>query len=164
MNTQTNSQLNAQQRRMVGHGAILMIIGLVAGFGLLMSLIGGFEVWPGSILSFDIPGDSGGWGRAHGGGIMNGLMVIIVALVMWGMAIEGVLAARLYWMFIGAGYANTIFYWGGMFAANRALTLGDNVFGETSIAGVIGLVPAFVFAFITLVATAMLARHAFRGD
>ena len=153
--------MNDLQRRMIGHGAILLSIGLIAGFGLLMSLIGGFEVWPGALLEFDVPGDSAGWGRTHGGGIMNGLMIMIIALVMWAMAIEGKLEQRLYWMFVGAGYANTLFYWAGMIAANRALTLGDNVYGETSIMGVVGLVPAFVFAFVTLVAAVLLARHAF---
>jgi tetrahydromethanopterin S-methyltransferase subunit F len=67
-------------------------------------------------------------------------------------------------MLFGAGYANTIFYWSGMLAQNRALSFGGNRFGEASLAGVIGFAPAFVFAFITMIAMiamVIIARHAF---
>ena len=47
--------MDERQRKMVGHGAIISIFGLLAGFGLLMSLIGGFEIFPGTILEFELP-------------------------------------------------------------------------------------------------------------
>lgn len=158
--------MNTLARRMIGHGCVLFLIALVAGFGLVMSLIGGFEILPGLTLLFELPGDSSAWARTHSGGLLNGLMVFIFALMIHAMDIKGVLATRLFWMIVGAGYANTIFYWGGMLSETRALTFGDNVFGETSLIGVIGLLPAFIFAFITMIAVFMLMRHAFRtaGD
>jgi len=153
--------MNERQQRMVGHGAILMIFGLVAGFGLVISLVGGFEILPGMMLELDLPSDSSGWARTHVGGILNGIMVFAVALVLWGMRLPESAEARISWMVVGAGYANTIFYWGGMLAANRALSFGDNRYGESSLMGVIGLLPALVFAFITIVAMFIIARHAF---
>ena len=138
-----------------------MIIGLVAGFGLVFSLVGGFEIFPGMILEFSIPGDSPAWARAHAGGIMNGLMIFVGAWLIGSMQLPEASARQIYWMLIGAGYANTIFYYGSILSQTRALTMGDNVFGETSIAGVVGYVPALVFAVITIIAFSIIAKQAF---
>ena len=107
---------------MVGHGCIVMIIGLLAGFGLVMSLIGGFEVLPGTILEFEIPGDSGAWARAHAGGIMNALMIFAGALLIGAMKLPDKTAGQIFWMLVGAGYANTLFYYGAILSGTRALT------------------------------------------
>lgn len=153
--------MNSLQRRMVGHGAVLMLIALAAGFGLAMSLVGGFEFIPGSIAEFELPGDSRAWARTHAGGLLNGLMVLVVALLLHAMSLPERAEGQIGWMIVGAGYANTIFYWAGMLAANRALTFGTNRFGESDIMALIGFTPAFVFAFITMYAFAIIARHAF---
>lgn len=153
--------MNDLQRRMVGHGAVIMLIGLLAGFALLMSLIGGFELYPGRLLAFELPGDGRAWARAHTGGLMNGMMVMIVALLLWAMELPERTARQLYWMLVGAGYSNTVFYWAGPLAPGRALTFGDNRLGESSVAGVIGLLPAYVFAFVLLFAMFILARQCF---
>lgn len=148
-------------RRMTGHGAIIIFIGLIAGFGLIMSLLGGFEVFPGTIIGFDIPGDTAAWARTHVGGLLNGMLVILFALFIHAAQLPERLASRLFWMLVGTGYANTAFYWGGLFASNRALTLGDNRFGPTSIAAVLGFVPALLFAIVLMIAMAMVIRWAF---
>ncbi|RKR07975.1 hypothetical protein CLV91_2740 [Maribacter vaceletii] len=154
--------MNKKQLKMIGHGSIVLIFGLLAGFGLIMDLIGGFEIYPTNVLQFDIPGDSAAWARAHAGGIMNGMLVILVALVMFAMKLPEKPSYQLYWMLIGTGYANTLFYWGGLAAgAHRALTFGNNQLGETSIAGILGLLPAFIFAFVLLVAIWILMKQAF---
>ena len=154
--------MNKKQLQMVGHGSIVMIIALLAGFGLVMDLIGGFEIYPTQILPFDLPGDSAAWARAHAGGIMNALLIYAVAVLIHLMNMGEKPTKQLFWMLIGAGYANTLFYWGGLMAGgHRALTFGDNQLGETSFIGVIGLLPAFVFAFITLIAAYIIAREAF---
>jgi hypothetical protein len=153
--------MKTQQRRMVAHGAIVILIALASGFGLVMSLIGGFEILPGTILQFDIPGDPRAWARAHAGGILNGLLVIAGALVTHAMALPQQTASRLYWMLVGTGYANTLFYWGALLAPNRALTFGSNRLGETNLAGILGFGPALVFAIVTMIAMVMLIRHGF---
>ncbi len=153
--------MDQRQKRMVGHAAIIMLLALAAGFGLVMSLIGGFEVFPGKIISFELPGTPGAWARTHAGGLMNGLMIMVVALLMWGMKVPESMGRHLYWMLVGTGYANTLFYWGGLLSPSRALTFGDNRLGESSLAGILGLFPALLFGFITMAAMIMLARHAF---
>ncbi len=153
--------MQTQQRKMIGHGAVIILIGLACGFGLVMSLIGGFEIFPGTILEFTIPGDTGAWARAHVGGILNGIFVISVALLTHAMALPVKTASQLHWMLVGTGYANTLFYWGALFAPSRALTFGDNRLGETNLAGIIGFAPALVFAVVAMIAMVIVIRNAF---
>ena len=148
-------------RKMIGHGAIVTILGLVAGFGIVTSLIGGFEIWPGYIIEFTTPGDSAAWARAHAGGLMNGILIFVGAMLLHTMNAPEGLSKHIPWMLIAMGYANTAFYWFGMFATNRALSFGDNPIGEANLAGFLGFFPAFVMAFVTIVAMGMLARYAF---
>lgn len=155
--------MDRRQQRMVGHGAIVTLVALLAGFGLLISLLGGFELFPGHIVEIGIPGDSDAWARAHAGGLLNGLLVFAGAFLIYAMTLPERVAFHLSWMFVGTGYGNTIFYWGGLFAPTRALTFGDNRFGESNLAGVIGLLPAFVFAFVAMAAMVILMVHAFGG-
>ncbi len=156
--------MKTEQRRMIGHGAIILFIGMLAGVGLLISLVGGLEVFPGTIVELAIPGNSDGWVRAHIGNMLNGFLIIIVALVIHSMGIGAKIASKLHWMLIGTGYANMVFYLAALIAPNRALTFGDNPLGETSFAAVIGLAPALIFAVISLIAIFILIRAAFAKD
>jgi hypothetical protein len=146
---------------MVGQGAAVMLVGMSAGIGLLISLLGGIELIPGSIIEFGIPGDSGAWVRAHIGGMMNGILIFIVAILIGPLGFAEAGARRMFWMLVGTGWANTLFYWAALFAPNRALSVADNRFGESNLASIIGLVPALVFAVISLIAIFMLMRQAF---
>lgn len=148
---------------MIGHGAVITLFGLLAGFGLVMSIIGGFEVFPGEIVEFEVPADNEAWARAHAGGLLNGILVLVGALLLHVMALSEKVSRRLFWMLVGTGYANTIFYWGGLWADNRAVSFGDNREGETGLIEVIAFLPAFIFAFVTTVAVATIAWQAFKG-
>lgn len=153
--------MNTRTRKMIGHGAIVSFFGLFAGIGLIAALVGGLELLPGMMIEMELPADSRAWARAHSGGIMNGLLVFAGAFVIHAMSLPESTAARLYWMFVGTGYANTIFYWASLFAPSRSLTFSDNRLGESNLAGLIGLVPALIFAFITMIAMVIIARAAF---
>jgi len=153
--------LNPLQKTMVGHAALVIFVALCAGFGLTMSLLGGLEFLPGHIAEFTIPGNPQAWARTHVGGILNGLLIIAVAMVLPGLNFSERTAARLAWLTVGTGWANTVFYWAGLFAPNHALTFGPNHFGPSSAAAVIGLLPALVFAVLTMIVMAALARKAF---
>jgi hypothetical protein len=149
------------QKRMIAQGAAVLFVGMLAGFGLVMSLIGGIELIPGSIIEFTIPGDSSAWARTHVGGMMNGILILLVAVVMAGIGCSEALSAKLFWMLVGTGWANTVFYWAAFFAPNRALTFADNKYGESNLAAIIGLAPALLFAVISLIAVFLLMRQAF---
>lgn len=153
--------MKAQQCRMVGHGAVVLLIGMIAGVGLLISLLGGIELIPGRILEFSLFGSPESWVRTHIGGMLNGMLIMLVAVLVHAMAVEDKPARQLFWMLVGTGYANTLFYWAALFAPNRALSVADNRFGESNLASIIGLVPALVFVLISLFAVFVLAREAF---
>jgi len=57
--------VRALQRKMIGHAMLILLIGLLAGLGLLISLIGGLEIFPGKLVALPLPGSSSGWVRFH---------------------------------------------------------------------------------------------------
>ena len=150
------------QRRMVAHAATMLLIAMVAGAGLLASVIGGLEMWPGHIVSFEMPSNPAGWVRTHVGGILNAMLVMLVALLIPGLGFADAQARRLALFLIGTGWANTLFYWAAMLSPNRALTFGGNRLGAGSVAAVVGLAPALIFVLLSLFAVGMLARQAWR--
>ena len=150
--------MEAYQKRLTGHALILLIIGLLAGFMLAFSLIGGLELLPTLFIGIPTFGTTEGWVRAHSGGIMNGLMLIAFAFIMphCGLAVERLqLFAK---GIIFAGWANTIFYWTGNASGSRALSFTDNALGTSNILGVIGYTLAVIAAFVTIYIAAQMAR------
>lgn len=157
-----NPALPALQRRMIGHAACVLLLAMVAGVGLLVSVLGGLELWPGHILPLTAPGNSAGWVRTHVGGILNALMVMAVALALPVLDMPERRARRVGAWLVGTAWANTLFYWAAMWAPNRALSFGDNRWGAANLASWIGLAPALVYVLLSLVAVATIARHAWR--
>ena len=150
--------MEAYQKILTGHALILLIIGLLDGFMLAFSLIGGLEVLPTFFIGIPTFGTTEGWVRAHSGGIMNGLMLIAFAFIMphCGLAVERLqLFAK---GIIFAGWANTIFYWTGNASGSRALSFTDNALGTSNILGVIGYTLAVIAAFVTIYIAAQMAR------
>jgi len=160
--SQEQSPLRGLQRRMIGHGMLILLIGLLAGVGLLISLIGGLETLPGKLIALQLPGNSEGWIRFHLGQMLNAFLIVLVALSLPVLGFEPRSASRIGGWTVGVGWANTLFYAAALFAPNRALTFGDNRLGEANLASVIGLLPALVFAVVSIVVVIVLARRAFR--
>src|SRR5690606_32822081 len=131
--------MNSICRKMMGHGFIVLLISMFLGVGLLVSLVGGLELIPGSIIAFSIPGDAEGWARAHVGGLLNGILVVVAALALHAITAPEKLQRQLAWMLPGVAYANLIFYIAALLTPNRALTFGDNPLGESNAAAIVGL-------------------------
>ena len=154
--------LQSRQRRMVGHGAWILFVAMLAGLGLLASLVGGIELWPGHIQALSIPGSASAWARTHVGGILNALLVMVVALLLPVLNFSDVAVRRVGGWIVGTGWANTLFYWAAMWSPNRALTLGDNRFGPSSLAALLGLLPALVFVVLSTIAVVFIGRQAWK--
>ena len=99
----------------IGHGMLVLLIGLVAGLMLVFSLLDAVTIWPLPVWDITIPGSTRGWQAAHVGGILNGVMIAGVALLMKRLQISGSRAFWVGWGMIITGWANTVFYWGGAF-------------------------------------------------
>ncbi len=153
--------LSSLQKRMIGQGAAVLLVGMLAGVGLLISLLGGLELVPGTILEFSIPGQTDAWVRAHVGGMMNGFLILIVAPLLGALEFPDAAAGRIFWMLVATGWANTIFYWAALFAPNRALSFADNKWGHSNLAAVIGLLPALVGVVVSIVAVVQIMLRAF---
>lgn len=129
------------QRLMIGHGMLVVLAAMFAGFMLMFSLLGGLEVWPGKIIPIPTYGTSEGWVRAHTGGVTNGLLVIVIGLALPKLSLSASSQKITAWGFIYVAWSFTFFYWLSNAAGNRALTMGDNPLGESDLIGVIGFLP-----------------------
>ncbi len=129
------------QRIMIGNGLLVILVAMLAGFMLMFNLIGGIEIWPGKIIPLHIYGTSEGWVRAHSGGAMNGLLVVVVALALPKLNLTQRLQAWTAWGFVYIAWSFTVFYWLGNASGNRALTMGDSQLGKADLIGLIGFLP-----------------------
>ncbi|WP_028082031.1 styrene-oxide isomerase StyC [Solimonas soli] len=153
---------NNLQRRMSGHGILMIFSTLLFGVFLWMNLIGGFELIPGYIIHFQIPGTPEGWARAHVGPALNGMMVIAVAFVLPMLDFTQRTANRLAFIIVADGWSNVCFYFFSNFTANRGLSFGPNQLGDNNIFSVLALGPAYLFGVLALVALFVIGRQALK--
>ena len=150
--------MDAYQKQLLGHAMYVLVIGLLAGFMLAFSLIGGLEILPTVFVDIAVFGTTEGWVRAHGGGIMNAIMMVAFAFALPQCNLAEGRAALYSKGIIFAGWSNTIFYWFGNASGSRALSFTDNALGASNIFGLIGYTLAVIAAFITLYIAAQMGR------
>ncbi len=146
------------QRIMIGNGLLVVLASMFAGFMLMFLLLGGIEIWPGKIVPLPIYGTSEGWVRAHTGGALNGVLVIVIALALPTLRLSPLMQRVTAYGFIYIAWSFTLFYWLGNAAGNRALTLGDSPLGESDIIGIIGFLPGVPSVFLVVVLLAVAAK------
>ncbi|MCZ6711484.1 MAG: isomerase [Gammaproteobacteria bacterium] len=152
------------QRIMLANGFLVILVSMLAGFMLMFSLLGGLEVWPGTIVAIPVYGTGEGWVRAHSGGAMNGLLVIVIALALPKLSLSPTLQRFTAYGFIYVAWSFTVFYWFGNAAANRALTIGDNPLGASDIFGVIGFLPGLPSVVIVVILLGVVAKGVLSGQ
>jgi styrene-oxide isomerase len=146
------------QRVMLAHGLLVILAAMLAGFMLMFSLLGGFELWPGNFLAFQVYGTPEGWVRAHSGGTMNGLLVIVVALALPKLNLGLRMQKLTAWGLIYVAWSFTLFYWLGNAAGNRGLSLGDNTLGASDLFGVLAFLPGLPSVVLVVVILAVAAK------
>lgn len=151
------------QRNMAGHGILMIFTTLVFGLGLWMHLLGGFEIYPGYFIKFEVPGTADGWVRAHTGPALNGMMVIAVAFVITRLDFSVKNCKRLGYIIIADGWANVGFYFFGNFAPNRGLSFASNDFGPSNIFSILALGPAYLFGVLAMIALFIIGQRALFG-
>ena len=164
MDTNLSAQGAEQlQRTVIGHGMLVLLIGLVAGVFLTFSLLGAVALWPLPTWEVSIPGSTRGWVSAHVGGILNGVMMAALALLMGKLELTGSRAYWTGWGLIIVGWGNTLFYWAANFSTNRGLSPAATSLGEGGVwatLAYVGGVVGMVFAFVVVI---ILARAAFEA-
>ncbi|QQD17430.1 hypothetical protein I6N98_13795 [Spongiibacter nanhainus] len=150
------------QVKMLGHGALMMCSALLFGVFYWMSIVGGFEIIPGYILEFDMPGTPEGWKKAHSGPMLNGMMVIAIAVVLPHLDFAAKKAKLLGAIIILDGWSNVGFYFFGNLSDNRALAFADSHLGEGGVFSFLGLAPAYLFGVLALWALAVIGLAALK--
>ncbi len=69
-----------QQARLTAHGALVFLLGMVAGFPFAFAILGRVALWPLNI-QWVVPGEPRAWHMAHLEGILNGVMLFAIAAV-----------------------------------------------------------------------------------
>ena len=149
------------QRIMIGNGLLVVLASMLAGFMLMFGLLGGLEIWPGNILTIPTYGTTEGWVRAHSGGAMNGLLLMVIALALPKLNLSANMQRFVAYGFIYAAWSFTVFYWLGNAAENRALTFGDNPLGQSDIFGILGFLPGLPSVFLVVILLAITAKGIF---
>ena len=147
--------------QVIGHGMVVLLIGLIAGIMLIFSLLGAVTLWPLPAWEIAVPGSTRGWQAAHVGGILNGVMIGGSGLLMMKLALTGRRALWVGWGMIITGWANTLFYWAGNLAANRGLSVVATPYGEGDVAGALAFVGGGLGMIFTFIAVTILAIVAF---
>ncbi|TAM09404.1 MAG: hypothetical protein EPN72_00920 [Nevskiaceae bacterium] len=171
MNTTTDTRtvavdaIQTARQRTIRNGLFAVLVGLVGGFGLVFSMLGGISLSPLPVFfQLDFPGTPAGWKAVHLGMLMNGLMAIIIGLAMRRFALTPRKAACVSWGTIIAVWGNFAFYFFGLFAHNHGLTLGGNRTGPGNFAGALAFAPALLGAVTLFIAIFILAFSPFRSS
>ena len=150
---------------MIGNGALVLFVGLMAGFGLTFHLLGELSLWPiPGAMPIELPGDTRAWRAAHTGNIMNALMVIGVALTLPYLALSRRAEGFVAWGLILVVWGNLGFYvLSALGASGRGLSFGPNRFGGGDVLSAVTFLVAYPGAFIAPVIAVLIARAAFRA-
>jgi hypothetical protein len=159
----STSAQDAMRKRMFGHGSLMILSSLIGGLGLWCFLLGGFELLPGHILEFQLPGSAAGWVRCHTGPVANGFMVILTGMGLPYLELPDSTAEWLGWIVMMDGWSNVGFYFFGNLSPNRALAFGESRLGPANIFSFLALGPAYLFGVLAMGAFAKIGYHALAG-
>lgn len=128
-----------------------------------MYILGGFELIPGYVLKFSLPGSEAGWVRCHTGPAANGFMVIVSALGLTYLDLPDSTAEWIGWILLMDGWSNVGFYYFANISPNRGLAFGKSRLGPSNIFSVLALGPAYLFGVLAIGALAVMGYHALYG-
>ncbi len=146
------------QRIMIGNGLLVVLMAMLSGFMLMFSLLGGIEVWPGMIIKIPMYGTVPGWVRAHTGGALNGVLLIVVALALPFLRLSDFMQRFVAYGFIYIAWSFTVFYWLGNASSNRGLSLGPSALGQPDLVGLMAFLPGVPSVFLVVFLLAVAAK------
>jgi len=150
--------------RLIQHGAIIAVIGLLSGFGMVFAILDAVHVWPLTIpYGGDIPGSEHGWRVAHVAGVMNGMLMILIGLAL--ATVMPTLRAQVWivWGMVYTGRGNTIFFHCANLSSNRALSAGTTKLGEPDLLGASGYLIGGSTIPFTVIAVSLIGLAASRA-
>jgi styrene-oxide isomerase len=154
--------MKRHQSLMIGHGALVLLIGLLMGFGFIFSLIGEINLWPiPGHWQFTMPGNERAWHAAHTGNILNGVMAMAAGLCLPFARLKEGAEKFVAWSFVIAIWGNVGFYvFAALGATGRGLTFGENKFGGGDVLSILNFLVGYPGAILLPIAVFVLARGA----
>ena len=143
------------QASMIVHGAVVFVIGLLAGFPFAFVILGKIALWPlPGTTDVHLPGDVRGWHMAHLEGILNGLTLFAVAAIMPQLRLGETGLKLVAWTLIITAWGNIVASVIGPLFGARGLEFGGSVANSL-------MYVLFVIAIVTvLIAFAVVIRGA----
>ena len=143
------------QSTLIAHGALVFLVGMVAGFPFAFVLLQKVALWPLPALEWIPPGDVRAWRMAHLEGILNGLTLIGVAAAGRRIVLGARAQAWVAWGLIVTAWGNIVASVIGPIFGVRGLELGDGLANSL-------MYLLFVVAIVAvMVAMSLVARGAF---
>ena len=141
---------------MVAHGALVFIVGLLAGFPFAFLLLGKITLWPipGSI-DVMMPGDVRGWRMAHLEGILNGLTLFGVAAVATRLHLTPSAQRTIAWSLIVTAWGNVIASLAGPMFGGRGLEFGSGAANSLMYLLFVAAIVAVLIAMVQLLLAAL---------
>lgn len=147
---------------MIGHGALVLTVGLLIGFVFAFNLIEEISLWPFGTFDVRIPGDPVRWRAFHLGAITNGLMILGIGLSMPHLSLAKRSESFVCWSLVVAVWGNVGFYlFSALGASGRGLSMGVNKFGGGDLLSQLNFLVAYPGAFLAPAALLVVARAAF---
>ena len=116
------------QGQLIAHGALVYIVGLLAGFPFAFVILGKIVLWPiPGAVEWTMPGDVRGWRMAHLEGILNGLTLFAVAAVLPRLRLSARALGVVAWSLIVTAWANVVASVIGPIFGGRGLEFGGGV-------------------------------------
>jgi hypothetical protein len=114
--------------RLIVHGALVFLVGLLAGFPFAFFELGKITLWPlPGEIAVSLPGDVRGWRMAHLEGILNGLTLFAVAACFAYLRLTERAQRVLTWSLIITAWGNAIASLLGPLSSGRGLEFGGGV-------------------------------------
>ncbi len=154
-----SDQQTTNQRTLIRHGSMVMLLGMFSGIAYAFGLVGGFTLSPfPGVLADGFPGRTEGWRAAHVGNILNGVMIVALSSALPRLALTAERERLVTRALVVTVWGNACFYGFAIFAPNHGLSLGTNRLGEANLAGALAYIPAMVAAAAVIVALVTIVR------
>ena len=138
--------------RLIAHGALVFLVGLLAGFPFAFFILGKIVLWPvPGEMAVAMPGDARGWRMAHLEGILNGLTLFAVAAIWSRLRLREGQQRVLYWALLVTAWGNAVASLIGPIFGGRGLEFGGGIANSLMyllfVAAIVGVVAAMGLVF-----------------
>ena len=139
--------------RLIAHGALVFLAGLLAGFPFAFFELGKIALWPlPGEVAVSLPGDVRAWRMAHLEGILNGLTLFAVAALWHHLRLRPGEQSFLFWALLVTAWGNVVASLLGPMSGGRGLEFGGGIANSVMyllfVAAVGGILAAMVLVFV----------------